>query len=74
MKDSGKKRFMLLLILAFMVLLLGGARKSAVAERTAAPCLQAAGSLVSGTVSSSPAEWSKAAAENPLWLIEISAE
>ena len=65
---------MLLLIIAFMILLAGGAGKNTVSKNVRVDsCRQAAGMLVKGTVSSSPAEWTKAAQRNPLWLIEISA-
>ena len=73
MKVLSRKWPMLLLFIAFMILLAGGAGKNSVGKNDRGDsCRQAAAVLVRGTVSSSPAEWSKAARNNPLWLIEIS--
>jgi len=70
-----RKRLMLLLILAVVVLLVGGAGKGAVRKDIrVSPCQEAAGMLIRGLVSDSPAAWSGAAQNNPLWLLEISAD
>lgn len=68
------RRLLLLLCVALLALLAGGARHSAPEVSKMTPSQQAAAELGCGVVGVDRGEWRSAARENPLWLIEISQE